>query len=303
MIVHINHIAPAKTKRGALRQAESDLGALVTGCMMSMVEDGILDPQLAPSLRVHLDWIHYRGNFRDPVIVRRTTDSRGRTLPLAEIAVDLRQADAATIEGQLLQAVRSLCPGADNGHRHVHLGAFTPYRDCLMWAFNRLFWQRLAEWEAASGKGFEKALPSGSSDANHPAAVADSARKFWTHLTELERKHQAPSEIIGLEIGVGTGARAAAWLDRFKEYDAEAQTGFYDRIQFILGDYSPTSLERALAAVAHHAPHVKGVALGRAQSAQGADAVPVQDRCTCTRPTRTTTCRSTTLSGGTGGCI
>ena len=261
MIVHINHIAPAKTKGAPLRQAESDLGALVTGCMMSMVEDGFLDPQIAPSLRVHLDWIHYRSNFRDPVIVRRTIDSRGRTLPLAEIAVDLRQADAARIEGELLHAVRSLCPGAKNGDSHVRLGAFTPYRDCLMWAFNRLFWQHLAEWEAASGKGFEKALPSGSSDANHPTAVADSAKKFWTHLTELERKHQAPSEIIGLEIGVGTGVRAAAWLDRFKEYDAAAQTGFYDRILFILGDYSPTSLERALAAVAHHAPHVRGVSL------------------------------------------
>jgi hypothetical protein len=262
VIVHINHIAPRKTKGAPGRQAESDLGALVTGCMMSMVEDGVLDPQLAPSLRVHLDWIHYKNNFRDPVIVRRTTDSRGRVLPLAEIAIDLRQADAETIEGQLLQAVRSLCPGADpNGHGHLRLRGFTPYRDCLMWDFNRLFWQHLAEWEAASGKGFEKALPSGSSDANHPAAVADSARKFWTLLVDLEKKHQAPSEIIGLEIGVGTGARAAAWLDRFKEYDAAAGTGFYDRIQFILGDYSPTSLERALAAVAHHAPHVKGVAL------------------------------------------
>jgi hypothetical protein len=261
VIVHINHIAPRKTK-GAPVQAESDLGALVTGCMMSMVEDGILDPQLAPSLRVHLDWIHYKSNFRDPVIVRRTTDSRGRSLPLAEIAVDLRQADAATISGQLLEAVRTLCPGAEsNGHAHVRLGQFRPYRECLMWDFNRLFWQHLAEWEAASGKGFEKALPSGSSDANHPVAVADSAKKFWTVLSDLEKKHQAPSEIIGLEIGVGTGARAAAWLDRFKEIDAAAQSGFYDRMQFILGDYSPTSLERALKAVAHHAPHVKGVAL------------------------------------------
>jgi hypothetical protein len=263
VIVHINHIAPRKQKGTApARQAESDLGALVTGCMMSMVEDGVLDPQLAPSLRVHLDWIHYKSNFRDPVIVRRTTDSRGRVLPLAEIAVDLRQADAATLDGQLLQAVRSLCPGAQtNGHGHVRLGGFKPYRECLMWDFNRLFWQHLAEWEHASGKGFEKALPSGSSDANHPAAVADSAKKFWTLLTELERKHQAPSEIIGLEIGVGTGARAAAWLDRFKEIDAAAESGFYDRMQFILGDYSPTSLQRALDAVAHHAPHVKGVAL------------------------------------------
>ena len=72
VIVHINHIAPRKEKGAQLRQAESDLGALVTGCMMSMVEDGILDPQLAPSLRVHLDWIHYKSNFRDPVIVRST---------------------------------------------------------------------------------------------------------------------------------------------------------------------------------------------------------------------------------------
>jgi len=261
VIVHINHIAPRKTKGAPLRQAESDLGALVTGCMMSMVEEGILDPQLAPSLRVHLDWIHYKGNFRDPVIVRRTTDSRGQQLPLAEIAVDLRQANVATIEGELLQAVRSLCPGAENGEHRVRLGGFRPYRECLMWDFNRLFWQHLAEWEAASGKGFEKALPSGSSDANHPEAVADSAKKFWTLLTDLEKKHQAPSEIIGLEIGVGTGARAAAWLDRFKEYDAAAGTGFYDRIQFILGDYSPTSLKRALDKVAHHGTHVKGVAL------------------------------------------
>jgi hypothetical protein len=262
VIVHINHIAPRKEKGAPFRQAESDLGALVTGCMMSMVEDGILDPQLAPSLRVHLDWIHYKNNFRDPVIVRRTTDSRGKVLPLAEIAVDLRQADAATLEGQLLEAVRSLCSGAEvNGDGHLRLGTFTPYRDCLIWDFNRLFWQHLAEWEAASGKGFEKALPTGSSDANHPAAVADSAKRFWTLLTDLEAKHQAPSEIIGLEIGVGTGARAAAWLDRFKEIDAAAQSGFYDRLQFILGDYSPTSLERALAKVAHHAPHVKGVSL------------------------------------------
>jgi hypothetical protein len=262
VIVHINHIAARKAKSPQLRQAESDLGALVTGCMMSMVEDGILDPQLAPSLRVHLDWIHYKSNFRDPIIVRRTTDSRGKVLPLAEIAVDLRQAEVATIEGELLQAVRTLCPGAEtNGHGHVRLGTFAPYRDCLMWDFNRLFWQHLAEWEAASGKGFEKALPSGSSDANHPDAVADSARKFWTLLTQLAQKQQLPGDIVGLEIGVGTGARASAWLDRFKEYDAAAQTGFYDRLQFILGDYSPTSLERALTAVAHHAPHVKGVAL------------------------------------------
>ena len=67
---------------------------------MSMVEDGVLDPKLAPSLRVHLDWIQYKTNFRDPVMVRRTADGWGKLLPLAEIAVDLRQADAGTAAGR-----------------------------------------------------------------------------------------------------------------------------------------------------------------------------------------------------------
>ena len=68
-------------------------------------------------------------------------------------------------------------------------------------------------------------------------------------------------EIVGLEIGVGSGARAAAWLDRFKSLDEQCGTNFYSRLHFILGDYSPTSLERAVAAVAHHGNHVSGVPL------------------------------------------
>jgi hypothetical protein len=262
VIVHINHIAPSSKVRSGERSPQSALAGLVTGSMMSLVETGILDPGLAPSLRVHLDWIQYKTNFREPVAVRRTADSQGRFLPLAEIAVDLRQADATRLPEDLARAVRSLSPSAGtNPDGHLFLDDFRPYRTCLIWDFNRLFWSHLAEWEAASGKGFEAALPAGSSDANHPEAVADSARKFWTLLKELEAKGGVPAEIIGLEIGVGTGARAAAWLDRFKAIDEAAGSGFYARMHFILGDYSPTSLERALAAVAHHAGHVSGVPL------------------------------------------
>jgi hypothetical protein len=261
VIVHINHISPSTKPNGGARSAQSELAGLVTGSMMAMVEDGVLDPKLAPSLRVHLDWIQYKTNFRDPVIVRRTTDTRGRTLPLAEIAIDLRQAHADTVAHELAAAVRSLSRGTLPPSGHVYLGEFGPYRNCLIWDFNRLFWSHLAKWETASGKGFEAALPSGSSDANHPEAVADSAKKFWALLCDLERRAQLPAEIVGLEIGVGTGARAAAWLDRFKEMDAAAGTALYERLHFILGDYSPTSLGRALAAVAHHAPRVSGVAL------------------------------------------
>jgi len=261
VIVHINHIAPSKTKAPG-RSPVSQLAGLVNGTMLSMVEDGVLDARLAPSLRVHLDWIQYKTNFRDPVMVRRTADRSGRTLPLAEIAVDLRQTSAECLPHDLARAVRSLAaPPEANPQGHVFLGGFTPYRDCLILDFNRLFWRHLADWEAASGQGFEAALPAGSSDANHPGAVAASAREFLTRLQALDARGRGPAEIVGLEIGVGTGARAASWLDTFKSYDAEAGGTFYPRLQFLLGDYSPTSLERAMAAVAHHAGHVTAVPL------------------------------------------
>jgi hypothetical protein len=231
VIVHINHIAPGRKKAG--QSPVSQLAGLVNGAMLSMVDDDVLDARRAPPLRVHLDWIQYKTNFRDPVMVRRTADSRWRALALAEIA----------------RAVRSLAdPFEANPHHHVFLGGFTPYRGCLI-------------WDAASGKGFEAAHPAGSSDANHPDAVAASARELLSRVQALDAKGRTPAEIIGLEIGVGTGARAASWLDRFKAYDAEAGGRFYPRLQFLLGDYSPTSLDRAMAAVAHHAGHVTAVPL------------------------------------------
>jgi hypothetical protein len=165
------------------------MAGLVTGSLMSLVEDGVLDARMAPSLRIHLDWIQYKTNFRDPVMVRRTTGSQGQSLPLAEIAIDLRQTDAAKLQADLTRAVKSLDAGPEaNVDNHLYLDEFRPYRDCLMWNFNRLFWRYLGDWEAASGKGFEAALPGGSSDANHPQAVSDSVADFWTLLRDLDAR-------------------------------------------------------------------------------------------------------------------
>jgi hypothetical protein len=114
VIAHINHIAPSK-KKAAGASPVSQLAGLVNGAMLSMVEDGVLDARLAPSLRVHLDWIQYKTNFREPVMVRRPADRDGRALPLAEIAV------------------RSLAqPPEASPQQRVFLGGFTPYRDCLI---------------------------------------------------------------------------------------------------------------------------------------------------------------------------
>src|SRR5262245_45142073 len=148
VIVHINHISQLKKPKGDQRSPQSEIARLVTGSLMSLVEDGVLDARLAPSLRIHLDWIQYKTNFRDPVIVRRTTNPQGQPLSLAEIAIDMRQADAARIPEVLATAVRSIGQPEANGGRHVYLDEFRPYRDCLIWSFNRLFWRHLGDWEA-----------------------------------------------------------------------------------------------------------------------------------------------------------
>jgi len=254
VIVHINHIS--QSKKGAKKSQLGELASLVTGSLVDLVENGQLDAKIALSLRIHLDWIQYKTNFRDPVIVRRTTDAAGTTLPLAEVAIDLRQCQAGSLPQQLGLAARQVSPHAGGGDGRCYLTEYRPFRDSVIWDFNRLFWRHLGEWEAASGKGFEEALPSGSSDANRPDAVKDTVVEFWNLLKDLESKNQLPAEIPILEIGVGAGTRAAAWIDGFQAYDTAQGTQYYDRLQFILGDYSPDTLARACASLGRHTGHI-----------------------------------------------
>jgi hypothetical protein len=253
MIIHVNHMEPAAA--GAAVDARV---AEVVRTLLSLVTSGHGDPRLLPSLRVHLDWIQYRGNFRDPVIVRRAADRSGGPLALAELAVDLRRVESPALADALaralggvgVEAFEAAPDGPPDGP--VVLETWTPLRDSIIWRFNRLFWQRVGDWEAASGRRFEEALPSGRSDASRPEAVADSVADFWTLLRDLEKKGQLPAEIFALEIGVGSGQRAALWLDRFRALDEERGTSYYPRLRFLLGDYSLPTLDRAMAAVAAH---------------------------------------------------
>jgi hypothetical protein len=253
VILHVNHTAP----RGQLAAPASAL----LGALLALVEEGRVDARLLPALRVHLDWVQYRANFREGITVRRAIDTAGTLLTLAEIAVDLRQADPARFREDLGRALGAL--GTDDGDDagRVWIEEWGPVRDSLIWQFNRLFWQRLGEWERATGRGFEEALPTGQSDANHPEAVADAVADFWTLLRDLDKRGQLPAEIFALEIGVGSGTRAGRWLDRFKSLDEERGTGYYPRLRFLLGDYSLPTLDRAMAAVAHHRDTVSVLAL------------------------------------------
>ena len=82
MIIHLNFLPkPGETAAGEV------LAALV-----ALIDQGRLDPEMLPHLRLHLDWIQYKANFREPVTVRHATDARGERMALAELAVDLRRA-------------------------------------------------------------------------------------------------------------------------------------------------------------------------------------------------------------------
>jgi hypothetical protein len=240
MIVHLNFLPAA----GA-----SDIVAALFG----LLDQGRLDPEILPHLRVHLDWLQYKGNFREPVSVRRAADGAGQPLALAELAIDIRQARPERLGEDL---ARALDPAGA-----VVLDDWAPLSGSPVWQFNRLFWQRLGDWERQTGRGFEAALPSGRSDANHPDAVADGVADFWTLLIELDKRGQLPPEIFALEIGVGAGTRAGLWLDRFKALDEARSTSFYPRLRFLLGDYSLPTLDRAMTAVGAHQDVVSAIAM------------------------------------------
>jgi hypothetical protein len=250
MIIHVNHMEPAGAGPGVVDARAAE----VVRTLLALVAAGHGDPRALPGLRVHLDWIQYRANFREPVIVRRATDPSGGPLSLAELAVDLRRLEPDALGEMLRLALGGVGADAPEGlpDGPAVLEAWTPIRDSMIWRFNRLFWQRVADWEAASGRRFEEALPSGRSDASRPEAVADSVADFWTLLRDLEKKGQLPAEVFALEIGVGSGQRAALWLDRFRALDEERGTSYYPRLRFLLGDYSLPTLDRAMAAVAAH---------------------------------------------------
>jgi hypothetical protein len=68
MILHVNHLQP-----GVAAAAGETVGAL-----LALVEEAGLDARLLASLRLHLDWIQYRSNFRDPVSLRRAARAAPR---------------------------------------------------------------------------------------------------------------------------------------------------------------------------------------------------------------------------------
>lgn len=225
-------------------------------------------------LRVVCDWVQYRNNFRQAVQCRpimagahpTSVGSPGADADASageeagmEIAVDLRQCtdtDIATATKHVLSEHRDSTEPDD-----VHLEPWVPGRDSCMWQFNALYWQALSLWERATGRGYEQALPGGESDARNREAARELILDLFKVWDDLAARNALPEELYIVELGVGNGNQAKTWLDEFVELDRAHGRDYYQRLHYLMGDYSAHVLEHAQHAVAHHGGHVNALVL------------------------------------------
>jgi hypothetical protein len=251
MILKLNHL---KVKAAAATQG-------VIEAVYALVEQGLIDQGQFARLQVELDWIQYKSNFREAVTATQGYNAFGQPAPIMDVHVDTRQVVPETLRADLLRAIRHAQSGAATDACRLPLEEFQSLRSSIVWTFNRFFWRHLLAWEAATGKGYDKALPGGSSDGHNPLAIADDVAEFLDLLCALQAKNQLPPEVNLLEIGVGNGSRCAQWLDRFHELDQQRGTGLYSRICFYMGDYSEDTLNKARPTVAKHIEQCRFVQL------------------------------------------
>ncbi|MBV9769431.1 MAG: hypothetical protein JOZ32_07660, partial [Bryobacterales bacterium] len=218
----------------------------------TLLEEGHIEKAQFARLQIELDWIQYKQNFREVVIATQGYDEQGHQVPIMDVHVDTRQVVPGCLRSSLLRALARATPQAPQEQDRMALEQFQSMRSSIVWEFNKLYWTRLRDWEIATGKGYEAALPGGASDGHNPQAIADSVSEFWTLLHELESKNQLPPEIYLLEIGVGTGTRCGMWLTKFREFDREHGTGYYPKLRVLLGDYSLGTLDMSRPAVEDH---------------------------------------------------
>ena len=242
--------------RPVRRLRETPAVRAVFGPLVDAVADSGAD---LARLRVVCDWIQYRHNFRETAMVRPVLPVLDGAADAHELAVDLRRwagpdADVAADVGA------ALASGLDDGGR-VWLEEWVPGSASLVWRFNTLYWQHLADWEKATGKEYERALPGGESDGRNTAAATDLILDLFKIWDELANRRALPAELYVLELGVGNGGQARAFLDTFTELDRRHGRDYYRRLHYLMGDYSAHVLDRARQAVAHHGARVSGLVL------------------------------------------
>ena len=214
-------------------------------------------------LRLICDYIQYRHNFRDAVELRQVEPwniEPGATeadVENWEIAIDLRRAKPDLVDA----AVKAALNRDGDCDRRLALERWGPGSRSLIWGFNSLYWKALSLWEQSTGKGYESALPGGESDARNVEAARELILRLFALWDDLAARRALPEELYVLELGVGNGHQARVFLDELRQLARERGRGYYRRLHYLMGDYSPHVLELARKTVSHHAEHISSLAL------------------------------------------
>ncbi len=229
-----------------------DVGPLLAA-LCEEVERSAIDPA---HLKVTLDWLQYKKNFRPPVDPLRYFLADGSVNCEREIAIDVRRLSDDGLAPALRSALEYLYRDGQGGEDRLLLEEFCRPSQSIIWAFNRTFWQHLSEWERTFQRGFLSALPGGVSDGTNPAFWRDRLTLFLDVLDDLNRRGLLPEEIYVLELGVGTGHQAKVWLDTFRDLCADRGRDYLRRVRYLMSDYSPDVLYTARRTAAEYGEQV-----------------------------------------------
>jgi hypothetical protein len=221
-------------------------------------------------LRIVMDWLQYRENFREVVSAREIMPSAlGRSLRIngessdgndcaLEVGIDLRRVGGADLSSLLAAAFNREAPPPRG---RVYLEDWLAGSESCIWAFNGLYWNALGLWEEATGREYEQALPGGETDARNTAAARTLIEELFKVWGDLAARNALPEDLYVAEIGVGNGNQAKVWLDEFVKLDRERGTDYYRRLHYLMGDYSPHVLERARDNVREHSDHTSALVM------------------------------------------
>lgn len=262
MVRHIASLGVRVTYRESVlgaKQVDDFLTALtVLKDELQMVRQRLPCPRGGLSAR--FDRVHYRRHFRAPIAIRRFHDAGGAASDRVELLIDLKQFQAGPIFRERLRAsLERLIAGGHESDGAIVLEPFAGESKSLCWSFNHAFWNRLRDFENAMGINYDESI-GGSSDRNE-AYVRSTARACFDRIHD----HDLGGErVYALEIGVASTRRARAFMDELRRMCELTASDVYDRITYVIADYSDAILSAGTRELAADHPNVAAVRIDAA---------------------------------------
>jgi tetratricopeptide (TPR) repeat protein len=117
---------------------------------------------------------------------------------------------------------------------------FRPLRDSIEWELGQRYWR-----ERGAKAFISDAQPVPYVVNNDGSLSENAAQALFESLTVADRNGNLESDIYVLELGIGVGLFARLFLDSFRALCEEREANYYDRLHYVLGDYSTQMLADA----------------------------------------------------------